>query len=252
MKALEKLILLSALWPPYPLFKNYTHCHFVHRKKKKKSFCVSLFQKGKKKVQKQFTSCQLWAWEKTYKASVEVGSELFHKISCFFCVCVFQCFFLFFLLTPLMCIELLCHLWSHLRQCGVFAVLTNKECSSESSRALGGPMAHTVSHKAGSRITVCWSTKVKEWGPLGSFDWPGVSFSCSCVNQKGRLLSGIKLCLKQEVAHWTFCLQFAHWNPTARLNTLVPVDLQDIKYYTFQLTYCSLGLPNTIGSIFIF
>lgn len=153
------------------------------------------------------------------------------SIRCF-CVTASTSFF-----PPSMWIELLCHLWSQLHLCGVFAVITNdapqkQNKTKKSSQTTSGPMARycftqnrkqnhcpLVHHSQSENPPVLW--------------WPGGSFSCSCVSQKGWLLSceHLGFC-EAESCTLDFCLKSEHWNSSAlwmlvprKISNLVPVNL---------------------------
>lgn len=123
-----------------------------------------------------------------------------------------------------MWIELLCHLWSQLHLCGCqwWSLLSFSQQTMLLKKALTTPVDrwHVLFHtKRGSRIFVHVSTTSQKVRTRRSFHWQEVSFSCSCVSQKGRLLSRENGCLKQIVADWT--LKSSHWSFLA-LWTLIP------------------------------
>lgn len=96
---------------------------------------------------------------KNYKASVEVGSEVFH---CFVLLCLPLSF------HP-QCGLSSCAIFGHSYTCevvgkGVFLLSFSQQTMllKKSSYNTSGPMAHNVSHKRGSRIIVHGSTMFGE------------------------------------------------------------------------------------------
>lgn len=192
---------------------------------------------------------------KNYKASVEVG----WSVPLEFFLCVICVYFILstnhvdWALVP--SLVTVAPVW--LSVIGVFVVSHNKTMLLKSSHDSSGPMARSVSHKTGSRIIVHGST-VGKWEPPGSFDWQGVSFSCSCVSQKGRLLSRENHLFEAESCRLDPCLKSSHWNsPVFFCNTYsqetsntVPVHLAEHNH-PYEWCFLSPDLLSSFRLLFL-
>lgn len=136
---------------------------------------------------------------KNYKASVEVGSEVFHQI--FLCVTSFTLFF-----PPTTWIEhfvpSLVTVASVVVSDGVLLLSSQQIMLLKSSHNTSGPMARIVSHKTGSRISVHGST-VRKWEPPKSFGWQGVGFHAHAKVRQVKFSHLKTKCLKKIVSDWT-------------------------------------------------
>lgn len=193
-----KRLLSSVLSQPltYP-FQRFLHTVFYIQKKS----CISLFKKEEKKISKQFTSWQQWVQEK--KQTIRRVLKLDQKCSIWFlCYCVY------FILPDQRVVLSSCAIFGHsfalvwLLSWSLFISPSNSP-----QKALSGLMAKVVSHESGSRIIVHRSTTVRQWKTSRPLVWQEVSFSCSCVSQKGRLLSRQYHYFEADVS-WTIA-----WSP---------------------------------------
>lgn len=159
---------------------------------------------------------------KNYKASVEVGSEVFHWIF-LFCVCVIVLTSFF---PPTVVIELLCHLWSQLHLCGLSvteSLFVSHNKTMLLQKALTTPVDrwHVSFHTKQEAESLSTGPPQSESENLPVFLWlTGSEFFMLMRKSEG--LTPLKtIYLKQIVADWTFCLKSSHWNSPA-FWTLVP------------------------------
>lgn len=136
---------------------------------------------------------------KNYKASVEVGWSV--PLDFFLCVFVSTSYFLTHRVDRALVPSLVTVAPVWLSVTGVFVCSHSKR---RSSKALTTPVDrwHVLFHtKTGSEKSLSTGPQSESENLPGSFDWQGVSFSCSCVKSEGLTSLNVgTVCLKQEVA----------------------------------------------------